>query len=110
MEIAENIVGKGDDADYQHFLLFPQSFQKASLSGSLKGGILCKRINQVKYAFIIVRKLVWLDKCSHFEMKSPCSKLFPFQIEVKPNTQVNEVETTKRSLKVRQKFIIRLHA
>ena len=34
----ENIVGKGENADYQHFLLFPQRFQKASFSGSLKVG------------------------------------------------------------------------
>ena len=32
----ENIVGKGENAGYQHFLLFPQCFQKLSLSGSLK--------------------------------------------------------------------------
>ena len=35
----ENIVGKGENAGYQHFLLFPQCFQKVSLSGSLKVGI-----------------------------------------------------------------------
>ena len=29
----ENIVGKGENAGYQHFLLFPQCFQKPSLSG-----------------------------------------------------------------------------
>ena len=28
---AENIVGIGENADYQHFLLFPQCFQKASI-------------------------------------------------------------------------------
>ena len=32
----ENIVGKGENAGYQHFLLFPQCFQQASISGSLK--------------------------------------------------------------------------
>ena len=32
----ENIVGKGQNAGYQHFLLFPQCFQKLSFSGSLK--------------------------------------------------------------------------
>ena len=37
----ENIVGKGEDAGYQHFLLFTQSFQKASFLGSLKVGIVC---------------------------------------------------------------------
>ena len=29
----ENIVGKDEKAGYQHFLLFPQCFQKASLLG-----------------------------------------------------------------------------
>ena len=28
----ESIMGKGKNAGYQHFLLFPQCFQKASLS------------------------------------------------------------------------------
>ena len=33
---AENIVGKGENAGYQHFLLFSQCFQKAFSSGVLK--------------------------------------------------------------------------
>ena len=32
----ENIVGKGENAGYQHFFPFPQYFQKASFSESLK--------------------------------------------------------------------------
>ena len=39
MEWEENIVGKGENAGYQHFLLFPQCFQKLSLSGTFKLGI-----------------------------------------------------------------------
>ena len=35
----ENIVGKGENAGHQHFLLFPQCFQKPSVAGSLKVGI-----------------------------------------------------------------------
>ena len=35
----KNIVGKGENADYQHFLLFLQCFQKASISRLLKVGI-----------------------------------------------------------------------
>ena len=35
----ENIVGKGENAGDQHFLLFPLCFQKDSFSGSLKVGI-----------------------------------------------------------------------
>ena len=38
---AGNIVGKGENADYQHFLLSLQWFQKASSSGSLKKLELC---------------------------------------------------------------------
>ena len=36
----ENMMGKGENAGYQHFLLFSQCFQKPSLSGSLRVGIL----------------------------------------------------------------------
>ena len=32
----ENIVGTGENAGYQHFLLFPLCFQKAPYMGSLK--------------------------------------------------------------------------
>ena len=32
----ENTVGKGENAGNQHFLLYPQCFQKASYPGSLK--------------------------------------------------------------------------
>ena len=39
LERVENIVEKGENAGYQHFLLFPQCFQKASILGSLKVGI-----------------------------------------------------------------------
>ena len=38
LESTENIVGKGENAGYQHFLLFPQCFQKFSFP-SLKFGI-----------------------------------------------------------------------
>ena len=31
-----NIVGKGENADYQHFLLFPLYFLKLCVSGLLK--------------------------------------------------------------------------
>ena len=35
----ENTVGKGENAGYQHFLLFPLCFQKVSCIVSLKVGI-----------------------------------------------------------------------
>ena len=40
----ENIVGKGENAVNQHFLLFPQCFQKASSIRSLKVGIVWCRV------------------------------------------------------------------
>ena len=36
----ENIVGKGENAGHQHFLLFPQSVEKASFPDTSKGIIL----------------------------------------------------------------------
>ena len=35
----ENIVEKGENAGYQHFLLFPRCFQRGFYPGSLKFGI-----------------------------------------------------------------------
>ena len=35
-ESVENIVGKGENADIQHFLHFPQYFLKPSFSGLLR--------------------------------------------------------------------------
>ena len=35
----ENIAGKGENAGYQQFFLFPQCFQKLSFSGLYKVGI-----------------------------------------------------------------------
>ena len=34
--MVENIVQKVENAGYQHFILYPQCFQNASFSGSLK--------------------------------------------------------------------------
>ena len=40
----ENIVGKGESAGYQHFLLFPQCFQKRYFSGWLNVEIVWQRV------------------------------------------------------------------
>ena len=39
----ENIVGEGENAGYQHFLLFPQCFQELSFPEVLKVGIVWQR-------------------------------------------------------------------
>ena len=38
----KKIVGKAENASYQHFLLFPQYFQKATFSASLKVEMMCE--------------------------------------------------------------------
>ena len=42
----ENIVGKGENAGYQHFLFLPQCFEKDSLQDSSKGVIVWEWVNQ----------------------------------------------------------------
>ena len=37
-------MGKGENAGYQHFLIFPKRFLKVSLTGSLKVGIVRLRV------------------------------------------------------------------
>ena len=39
MGSTENIVGKGENVGYQHFLLLQQCFYKASFSGHQKSGL-----------------------------------------------------------------------
>ena len=55
----ENIVGKGENAGYLHFLHFPQCFLKASFSGSLKVGLVWERVNRHHKSLLYIRM-----KCS----------------------------------------------
>ena len=58
----ENVAGKRENAGYQHFLLFPQSFQKAVFVGSLKLGIVWKRVNlQIKLWLILDYYTIFLS-------------------------------------------------
>ena len=41
----ENNVGKRENASYQHFLLFPQCFQKVSFPEASNGVIVWERVN-----------------------------------------------------------------
>ena len=45
------IAGKGENAGYQHFLLFSQCLQKASFLGSLKLGLCGKELNIIVASF-----------------------------------------------------------
>ena len=43
---AENTVGKGENARYEQFLLFPQCFQKACFPEASKGVIVWECVNK----------------------------------------------------------------
>ena len=43
----ENIMGKEENAGYQHFLLFPQCFQRASYSRLLNSGLCDKGFKMI---------------------------------------------------------------
>ena len=45
LDRVENIVGKGENAGYQHFLHFPQCFEKAFFPDTSKGVIVWERVN-----------------------------------------------------------------
>ena len=64
--MVENIVGKGENAGYQHFLLLPQCFQRVSFSGSLKVGIVWYRVNPfpnkpwfIRFCSVGLLKTLW---------------------------------------------------
>ena len=54
----ENIVGKGENGGYQHFLFFPQCIQKAFYTGLLKVMIVWQRLKDeeknFEYSFITI--------------------------------------------------------
>ena len=51
--MVENIVGKGENAGYEHFLHFPKCFQNASFLGSFKVGIVGYEFNEPSHCIIM---------------------------------------------------------
>ena len=70
----ENIVGKGENAGYQHFLLFPQCFRMSSSPGSLNLGIVWERVNSLPNNKI----LDWSKFKAHAADKMTVSQNLPF--------------------------------
>ena len=65
----KNILGKGENAGYQHFLRFLQCFQKLSFSESLKVRIVWQRVSLSRALFhashhIIAKEFVYLGRYS----------------------------------------------
>ena len=52
----ENILGKGENAGYQHFLLFQKKFSKCPfLKGRLKSGLCSKGLNGKLFVLFAIR-------------------------------------------------------
>ena len=51
----ENIVGKGENAGYQHFLLFPQCFEKASVPDMLKVVIVWDKLKKHEKILVFMK-------------------------------------------------------
>ena len=71
----ENIVGKGENAAYQHFLLFPQCFQKLSFLEVLKVGIVWWRVN-MSHSSGIGTELSWTGYGHAFLIIEPRNPLY----------------------------------
>ena len=62
-EMVEHIMGKGENADNQHFLLFPPCFRKTSLSGLLNGtGSNTAKVIMIGFVFESVESIVENEK------------------------------------------------
>ena len=75
----ENIVGEGENAGYQHFLLFPLCFQKLPFPEVLKVGVAWWRINKLTNTHFIVlgfsRFYPFYQRISCFyDLKGKCVK------------------------------------
>ena len=57
----ENIVGKGENAGHQHFLLFPQCFQNHSFVHKELNVFICKALYHVDSSYFT---LVVLEQCA----------------------------------------------
>ena len=70
----ENIVGKEENAGYQHFLLFPQCFQNVFSSSASKGVIVWERVNKFcqNDTCLGINKLFTISNLS--QHKQPCGK------------------------------------
>ena len=80
LDRVENIVGKEENAGYQHFLLFSQCFQKPSCPRLLKIGIMWERVKSwnlsenlnKKFHFTIDSDTVSVNTVNGVDSRSDC--------------------------------------
>ena len=62
----ENILGKGEIARYEQFLLFPQCFQKACFPGASKGVIVWEWVNGLFNLLSMTNMTECCENCKSF--------------------------------------------
>ena len=84
-ERLENNVGKGENAGYQHFLLFPQCFQMSSLPASLKVCDVWQRFKSLVGIFLpVIYDNHEITHCEEIELKRPlCVERRQFELKLK---------------------------
>ena len=82
----ENILGKGENAGYHHFHLFPKCFQKSPSSGSLKVGIVWKRVKQhlayLSHSGTTFSSVLWLIRRSSFQLTNAISLYLSLPVQL----------------------------
>ena len=89
----ENIVGKEENADYQHFLLFfPQCFQKAFSSGASKVVILWWKVNVCTMHTNVLRRFFFFSakKSLKLQFSRLWTKNFALKFQLLKNKDVYE--------------------
>ena len=66
----ENIVGKGENARYQHFLPFPAVFSKTFFYRVVKSGLCGKELIVLEMTEYIVLSLFSCSFCTHYQCTS----------------------------------------
>ena len=83
LDRVENTVGKGENADYQHFLLFAQCFQKPSSLGSLKVGIVWQRVKTKPYCsckiYSVFTQIPFIKRNPYFFIPHQTTTFIPYK-------------------------------
>ena len=72
----KTIVGKGENAGYQHFLLFSQCFPKSSSIGLLKVGIVWERVSKQQRLKLVKIQRIFRQRCRSNSCSSDGVSLF----------------------------------
>ena len=93
-EQVENTEGKGENACYKQFLLFPHCFQKICTEDKQRQGSVWKRVKCTLKTFIATFGCYWAFKLLKYEVKDQLYKITIFWTA--PNSK--HLQTTKKKI------------